>query len=184
MNKFLLYLAVPIIKFIALFHKPDDLVNSSDFEGLKKLLQDGDVLVSRTDWELSNVFMPGYWKHAGVYIDGHVYEAVTAGVRKTLVEEFFFKKDHVGLCRYGLPLYKEKLEVGQTYLETKIGSVYDWSFEMGTKNKFYCSELAYYFLAIVFDDFESKFTIPKTFGQKSIKPTDMWDQLNKIGKWQ
>jgi hypothetical protein len=183
MNNFLKLIIAPISRFISFFSKPEDKVTSLEFIALKADLKDGDILFSRTDWELSNIFMPGYWKHCAIYLDGHVYEAVTKGVRKTLLEEFFFKKDHVGLGRYGLPLSIESQQVTKAYLETKLGAPYDWSFEMGIKNKFYCSELVYYFLNIAYDDFAKNFIIRISFKQPIIRPTDMWNALKQIGRW-
>ena len=152
MKKLLSLIVPPIAKFIALFHKPDDITTSSDYEQLRSIIRNGDILVSRTDWELSNLIMPGYWKHCAVYKDGYVYEAVTKqGVRKILVEEFFFKKDHIGLCRNSDYLPSEDdLSHGFKFLDSELGESYNWSFELDVNNKNCCSQLAYNFLLKVY----------------------------------
>ena len=179
MKKFILFLVAPISKFISLFSIPERKMDDLELEQLKAFIIDGDCLVSRSDYELSNIFMPGEWKHVALYYKGHVYESVTGGVRKTPIEEFFYKKDQIGLCR----LHKEiDFSLAIPFLDSTIGMPYDWSFS-GKNDKYYCSELAYKAYSLVDETFTKTFISSYYFGEMVIRPTDMWKNLIQIKRW-
>jgi hypothetical protein len=183
LSKLILSIIPPVAKVMAIIKQPDPAMDDLSLLALKSLIKDGDCLVSRTDWQLTNLFMPGEWKHSAIYLRGFVYEASSKdGVRKVSLEEFFFKKDHVGLCRY-TEFTPEMSEIGFEFMEKRLGSLYDWSLIVSNNGKYYCSELCFYFNSLCFSDFTQKF-VPSTYlGKEVIRPTDLWKNLVIIGKW-
>ena len=51
------------------------LVSREQVDAFRAGLRPGDILVERRNWYLSNAFLPGFWKHAAIYLGG------TAGVK-------------------------------------------------------------------------------------------------------
>jgi hypothetical protein len=106
------------------------------------LLSPGVVILTRRDYELSNLFIHGYWTHAGLVVaDKVLVEAVGIGIRKTTLEKFFHKVDDFAVFRPGMgdPAVIRK---ACDYAETTIGLTYNFSFRL-KKRSFYCSELIY-----------------------------------------
>lgn len=129
--------------------KPEPIIQDSDVSDIASKIQPGDLLVSRTDYELSNVveklLTGSFWGHAAIYLDGYVYEAVTKGVRKTSLEKFCYTKDAVGLGRLPGPAWTpDQLAAMKAFCESKISEPYDYSLIWGTMRKWYCSKLVYF----------------------------------------
>lgn len=175
----LLNYLIPVSKFIAKISRPEMRITTQEYSKVKELIKNGDCLLSRTDWELSNFFLPGFWKHCGIYLDGYVYEATTHGVRKVLLSEFCFKKDVVGIAR---PNFDLELNYAEMYLDRTLGLGYDWAFSWmdNTSDAWYCSEYVYAFYHRMNEIFLFMFTPRPTLGELTIKPTDYWDAESKF----
>lgn len=105
----------------------------------------GDVLLTSTYGELSNLINPADIKHAGIYIgyiDGipTVAEALGKGITFTDLVTFLTTKDVVVNCRAN---FLERSRAADISIEgyKRLGVEYDYVFSSGNK-KLYCFELA------------------------------------------
>lgn len=44
------------------------LIKDNEIEAIKEILKPGDILLKRSNWQLTNVGIPGFWTHSGIYI--------------------------------------------------------------------------------------------------------------------
>lgn len=128
-------------------------------QNLLTILQPGDVLVTRHDDALSNLFLPGYWPHAALFVgevdgmdiaqDGRsgevsgpcFIEAKKDGVRVRCAQETF-AVDELLVLRPPLdPQLVEKL-LDKT-LREHVGKPYDFLFDFRTADRLVCTEVAY-----------------------------------------
>lgn len=123
---------------ISKIHAPYNHKRISEVDCLQilRLVKPGDVLLTHTRGELSNIFLD-HWGHGAIIGKHGLYEAVTAGVKKTDLMFFLARKDHVMVLRPSFPIDEDKL---QAYCERAIGTLYDYNFETGAK-KLYCFEM-------------------------------------------
>lgn len=175
-RNFLLKLSIPVTKLIAAISRPAPRITSQHQLEIRSHIRNGDVLVSYTAWELSNIFLPGRWKHCGVYINGWVYESTTHDVRKVLLEEFCLKKDRVGICRLWSSIFENRFDylLGIPFLEENLGEPYDYGFRWGGNASWYCSKYVYNYLRVCDFDFFTYFELRETLGEPTVTPTDYW----------
>ncbi len=69
-------------RIVAEMRAPWHTINRADAvrDELAKLLQPGDVIVTRHDQAMSNLFLPGYWPHTSLYV-GQRELAIARGIR-------------------------------------------------------------------------------------------------------
>lgn len=179
--RWVLAIVIFIEKLIEIFHKPECLLTWANVQAAQSVLKDGDVLLSRTDWELSNYLIPGPYKHAAVYFGGDVYEAVTAGVRKVPFAEWVLKKDHCGVARIKAKF--SDLASGKDFLDAQIGDPYDYNFlDVKSSRAWFCSLYVYKFLCAASVDFAQVFTLRATFGEQTVTPDDFWQAADKLDR--
>ena len=128
-------------------------------ERLEAFLQPGDVLVTRHDDALSNLFLPGFWPHAAFYVGNHS-ERESLGVRceceiKDSVRFLEAKKDGVKLRPPEDTLRVDAFTVLRSTLApedraeavsrslTHAGKLYDFIFDFGAADRLACTELVY-----------------------------------------
>ena len=183
---------VPLEKLMTKFRKPDCLITQVHVDSLKREIQDGDFLFERCDYMISNLFIPGPYKHIALYYKGYIYEAVTEGVRRLEVDEWMFKKDHVGLGRQ--PFFQPTEEVmdrGERFLKKHVdkGEKYQYDFIIPSSiNKpyssrwhaWFCSEFVYGWCMASCPDFEERCPLPKVLGQKKMTPDDFWNRIMPV----
>lgn len=121
------------------FHKPQ--FSSADFQKVVELIQEGDILLSKTKGEFSNLINPsGSFTHSATYIgDGMIVEAVGEGVRLDRLDNFCYKKDFIALLRHKNSK-KYYMAKAVSFVCSKVGHPYDMEFE-SKDEEFYCHEL-------------------------------------------
>jgi uncharacterized protein YycO len=131
-----------LIKLLGKIKSPwsEKYVCSEDHDEISLKIAPGDTLLSTTFGQFSNIFIPGPFKHAAIYLgDELVIEAVGTGVRVISLADFVFKKDRVAVLR---PNFMSAFlaEAAAQYLSNFAGVEYDYLFTPGVE-RFYCSEL-------------------------------------------
>ena len=105
-------------------------------------LRPGMVIVTRTNFLFGNLFIHGYWTHAGLVMPGNkLIEAVGGGVRETTLEQFFLQADDFAVYD---PVVADH-EIARhacEFAKQAIGLKYNFSFRRKLR-KYYCSELIY-----------------------------------------
>jgi hypothetical protein len=105
-------------------------------------LKPGMVIVTRTNHLFSNVWIHGYWTHAGLVLPGNsLIEAVGGGVRESTLQKFFQGTDDFAI-------YEPTAASGTVaitaceFARKAVGLKYNFSFRR-KPNRYYCSELIY-----------------------------------------
>jgi len=151
---------------------------------LDALLRPGDVLVTRHDRALTNLFLPGYWPHAALYVgseadrrrlgveidaarrarwcgDRRVLEALKDGVLFRPLEQTL-EVDAVAVIR---PLLEERdLATGLARAAQHEGKGYNFDFDFFRADRLVCTE-------VVYRAFDGLGTIDLELRQRSGRPT-------------
>ena len=99
--------------------------------------QCGDILLIRTEGELTTSFQPSYWTHSLVCLNNkHAIEAKITGVRVSDLMYVLARCDDAKLIRPTLKIDTDKLI---DYALSQTGKEYD--FDFSDDGKFYCHEL-------------------------------------------
>lgn len=181
----------PALKLVGHFHTPPHYrsITSHEVDEVAKTILPGDVLLSHRDNELTNPVIPGYWKHAAMFIgDGKIIEATGKGVNEDTLQEFLETKDGAVVLRATFATVDEaKLAVG--FAKTLKGLPYDYlvehDFSRAINKAFYCSEIPWWSYEQVFaaGGHSSPFTPRATMGVPTIAPQDyrnatkLWRQV-------
>lgn len=157
----------PIIKTIGKVQSPLPKVKHKDFEQIWPNARSGDVILSARPCSLSNLFIPGKYKHAGIIQMDNVIEAKFIGVVSTKLIDFCMKKDSLILLRpkkiFGINILNQVSEKAFQAL----GAPYDFSFVRGG-DSYYCSEL-------IEHCWEGFVEVPKrkAYGKNVLNPNDL-----------
>jgi uncharacterized protein YycO len=177
----LLTLALPLTRLIGKIHMPysHKHMDAGEFYALKSKLKPGIILVSKTNGDLSNCFIPGFWGHAAIAEDNNsVIEAVSEGVRRVDILDFAMTKDFVAALR---PKFTTEDEMSQSVTVAKlaIGRPYDFLVEPA-HDAFTCSELTAYCIEEGMRPRPSPFVKKTTLGVETVIPQDFWDASDKF----
>ncbi len=125
---------------------------------LESFLLPGDVVITRHDDALSNLFLPGYWPHAAFYIGSNAQRGALGLKAEGIGEEIRFlesKRDGVRLRPADDTLQVDALVVLRPRLEaeqvaeaitrglTHAGKLYDFIFNFAASDRLACTELVY-----------------------------------------
>ena len=121
-------------------------VDGQPYETAARLLEPGDIIITRHRDALSNLFLPGFWPHAALFVGDHekgqgeVVEARKDGVllrslSDTLsVDAFLILRANLGISvREGAA--KQAL--------THVGKLYDFAFDFRQAHRLACTALVY-----------------------------------------
>ena len=126
-------------------------------EQIRALLKPGDIFVTRHDDAMSNLFLPGYWPHAALYL-GRPGERRELGVPDRgddLITVLEAKKDGVKFRRLRETLAvdafvvlrpkvsREELKEALTRAMTHEGKLYDFVFDFRKAERLACTEVVY-----------------------------------------
>lgn len=175
LRNWILKVAYPITTLIGDLHLPytRKKITSVDYRIVTETIKPGMGIISRTNGELANLFIPGYWGHIGVYVGGRkIIEAVGShGVREVDLIDFLFKKDEILLIEAAFADEEERLCAAE-WVKEQVGKPYDHYFNR-TNDAFYCSEL--YFQAYLKTMMNVPWKPPVTWGMVTVTPQDLAD---------
>lgn len=155
------------------FWKKSDLITKEQLDDLEPYLEAGDILLHRTNYLLSNAFIPSFWTHAMIYDGkGSMIESTAYKVKKRPWKKAAIA-DYLCVLRPNCNSSTKKKAV--EFANAQIGKPYDFNFDFLSDKGFVCSELvvkAYPFL-------NPKLT--EIMGRKTFPPMD-FIQLYDEGK--
>ena len=109
----------------------------------REILRPGDVLVTRHRDAMSNLFLPGFWPHAALYLgdeDLPVLEAKKDGVKFRKLEETL-QVDAFAIIRPKLS--EGDLTTALDRARTHAGKLYDFEFDFRRADRLVCTEVVY-----------------------------------------
>lgn len=115
-------------------------LTKNDAWNARKFLEDGDLIFVRHRGSLVSRGIPGFYSHAGIYIDGKIYEAYYPKVSAVPIEDFFTRYTHAKIMKPKLKLVLRDL---RNAIYDFNNLPYDKSFSL-SNDSLYCFEYAYY----------------------------------------
>jgi len=119
-----------------------------DVLSLSKIIKPADVILTRTKGELTTLAIPGYWKHAAMYLgkdefgEHRIIESVSPCVREDYLANLIMRTDCYAVMRIEEAWSGQReqmIEISSQYL----GKPYDYGLDFTKKDKVSCSELIY-----------------------------------------
>lgn len=153
-------------------------IHFADVEESLKLLLPGDFIIIRTRGELSTLVIPGFYKHAAIYVGGgKIIDATKVGVSERYLADLLMETDNFALLR--VPnLTEDQRSIICSYAHSMIGTPYDFEVNINTKSAIFCSELIYY--AVNYALQKEYFDLRERMGVKTLTPQDLRDATKKI----
>lgn len=128
------------------FRKLPKRAAGSPCEAALSLLKPGDIIVTRHRDALSNLFLPGFWPHAALFVgklgngQGQVVEAKKDGVKlRQLTETLSVDAFLILRAKLGQPVRDCAAERALTH----VGKLYDFAFDFSQANRLACTALVY-----------------------------------------
>ena len=160
---YILTIAKPLILLANLFHLPKRKVTGVEYYPWRKDINIGTVLLTKANFELTNLINPAKIKHAAIYVGQikggdvcYVAEAVRRGVVLTDLVTFLTTKDVVVVSHPTFIRNKDDFEWElQQNIQDYVGLPYDYLFNLDGK-AFYCFELVAMSLKSVYSELQLK----------------------------
>jgi hypothetical protein len=144
-------------------HWTPDRIDDGARRDLEKLLRPGDVLVTRHDHAFTNLFLPGYWPHAALYIGSEAdrrrmqieldseRDARWSGDRRVLEalkDGVLFRPLEQTLAVDAVAVIRPQLEEGELAraierVAEHEGKLYDFDFDFFRSDRLVCTEVIY-----------------------------------------
>jgi len=139
----------------------DKTLNDLNYFVFNELLLPGDIILRRYDKYFSSYFIPGEFKHAGIYIGKdendnthRVIHSISEGVQYINIFDFF-KTDYICIIRVNDLTDKERLLVCNR-AKACLNKPYDFDFRYTNSEALYCTELVGYCYEPLKDKFKFK----------------------------
>jgi uncharacterized protein YycO len=170
----ILALAYPFLKKIGKLHAPwsHKAIKAKHVMSVLKFVKEGDIFLTRTNGEATNLVIPSQMKHAAIYVgNAHVIEAKDPIVVKSNLFDFMMSKDNIMVMR---PRLSDDERLGASaFADTLLGHPYDYRFDIDRKrinDAFYCAEVPYWCYSQTVKSWG--FTLREVMGVPTIKPDD------------
>ena len=136
---FLFQMLTPIAKVVGKLHAPYSkcLITNNDYEYLKSTLKPYDIILTRSNGELTNLFIKGFYTHATMVVNNScdVIEATGDGVHTTSLFDLLKRIDYCAVITYRYNNTSKPIPMIKY-----IGKPYDYLFK-SKNSSYYCSEL-------------------------------------------
>lgn len=191
----ILNFARPVTEILGNIHMPFSIkmVGDEEVDEACALMTPGMVFVTRTNGQLDNIAIPGFWSHAAQVSDrSHVVEATGRGVHASNIYDFLLRKDYAVLLRpkFASP---DQMLVAAQFAVDQIGAKYDYNFldvaageaeiaagKAVDQRVFYCSKLPWASYRKACGP-NVPFTTRMTLGVLTVVPSDY---VLAVGKWE
>lgn len=182
-RKIILFFIKPFFKWFGAlppFLKKPGKMSESDYQAIARIISPADVILCRKDYMPSNIIIPGFFKHVGLYAGPGVgvVEARGNGVVATPLKDLILRYDHVAVVRCDNINDLEKIKVVNAGVEC-IGEDYDFYF-CPQNDDYYCAELVWECYNRVLDNFDFKRRF--VLGVATVIPQDFYDAKRKWTK--
>lgn len=191
----LLNVLKPVTELIGNIHMPFSvkLVTGEETLAAQEMMTPGMIFIVRTEGQMDNLAIPGFWTHAATVTDSeHIVEATGLGVHASNLYDFLLRKDYAALLKpkFATP---DQMKTAAQYVVDQIGAKYDYDFlavqdteatiaagAQASQRAFYCSKLpwAAYRHACGPD---VPFTTRLTLGVQTVVPEDY---ARAVDKWE
>lgn len=127
--------------FFFVINAPGYKLRGEHYRQVIKLIQPGDVLLSRSEQYLDTYLIPGYFIHAGFFYGGtkeRVIHAISDGV---LIEDIinFMRTDVMVVLRP----HEHHIERAIALAKSMVNMEYDFLFNFNNSNRLSCTEMIY-----------------------------------------
>ena len=144
-----------------------------EYEAILMIAQRGDILLTRTRGEISNLGIPGYWKHGGIYrAKNSVFHATGVGTHVINLADFIMSRDSVVVLRPKDESVKIALGFMDFFKEFD-NKPYDYAFRY-RNDEYTCAELLAALLRKANNGIDYVEPVQR-FGVDSIAPNDFFD---------